>query len=147
MSNLEVGRRLSPTKEEEKRKYRQLVLDFCTTFNLDKRQAHGILVRFRGNCTDAHAYLSAWCIKMMDLYGVEDAVALEYVKTAKGDFTQAEAYIKLSSTMADSSSLSRRASSSPQKRRISHVLPVNDPDQDSADRIRSAKHRRRSYLH
>lgn len=131
------ARRPSLSGEEAARlHYRAEVERFRSNFGLNKEQLRELLVPFHASVKHARNHLESWLLDMEGTYGVDAEVALEYVKTSRGDFEQAETYLKLAA-MTRSSSMQDQLSGAP-SRSVSHSLsPVK----------RSARSDERSFDH
>ncbi|PWY97990.1 hypothetical protein BCV70DRAFT_38742 [Testicularia cyperi] len=93
-------------QEEERQKYRERFKEFCSAFGFDKKEAYSIVVQFDGSVRDSTRHVQQWCGDMTEQYDTDVDVALEYLKTAKGNFEEAETYIRLSTTVERSRNLS-----------------------------------------
>lgn len=117
--------RSNPQFEAARLRYRADAETFRKDFDLNRQQCKDLLVRFNGNIKVARNFIDNWMDSMQDTYDVGAALALEYLKTSRGDFEQAENFLRLANTTRFSSTPSRSAelsrshpaSISPQKRR------------------------------
>ncbi|SPO31169.1 uncharacterized protein UTRI_05183_B [Ustilago trichophora] len=121
-----VSRERRPSKsgiEAARLQYRAEVERFRNDFGLDKEQLRALLMRFKANVKDARDYIAFWLGEMEEAYGADADVAFEYVKTAQGDFEQAETFLKLASSTRSRSAQNPRGAIS--SRSVSHsVSPV-----------------------
>ncbi|GAC77741.1 hypothetical protein PANT_27d00099 [Moesziomyces antarcticus T-34] len=121
------GRAASKTDEVAARlQYRADVERFRQDFGLNKEELRELLMRFRASVKDARRFIDRWLARVTESYGVEAAVAFEYVKTSRGDFEQAETFLKLAS-LTRSGSRSGRADASLSRSRVSSTSPSKRP--------------------
>lgn len=104
-------------------RFRARVERFRLDFGLDKQQLRDVLVPFKANVKDARVYIERWLMQMEEAYGVQASVAFEYVKTSRGDFEQAETFLRLA-TMTRSGSIPRRLDGTSSRSASHSVSPV-----------------------
>ncbi|EST08913.2 BRCT domain protein [Kalmanozyma brasiliensis GHG001] len=143
----QVARRVPrPGIDAARQQYRAEVDRFRNDFGLDKAQLRNLLMRFNASVKDARSYIGDWLGEMEEAYGVDAAVASEYVKTSQGDFQQAETFLRLAAVIRSSNTPDRSRSSltrSPSKRQARDDDRSFDRfDRDGA-RAGSAKRSRR----
>uniref|UniRef100_V5EYN6 BRCT domain-containing protein n=1 Tax=Kalmanozyma brasiliensis (strain GHG001) TaxID=1365824 RepID=V5EYN6_KALBG len=96
----QVARRVPrPGIDAARQQYRAEVDRFRNDFGLDKAQLRNLLMRFNASVKDARSYIGDWLGEMEEAYGVDAAVASEYVKTSQGDFQQAETFLRLAAVL------------------------------------------------
>jgi len=104
-------------------RFRARVERFRLDFGLDKQQLRDVLVPFKANVKDARVYIERWLMQMGEAYGVQASVAFEYVKTSRGDFEQAETFLRLA-TMTRSGSIPSRLDGTSSRSASHSVSPV-----------------------
>lgn len=106
--------------------YRADVERFRQDFGLNKEELRELLMRFRASVKDARRFIDRWLATVTESYDVEAAVAFEYLKTSRGDFEQAETFLKLAS-LTRSGSHSGRADTSLSRSKVSSTSPSKRP--------------------